>query len=639
MPMAARLTDPTIHVGMIITGSSDTSIGGLPAARVGDGHVCPLHSGGPIAQGSSTVQINNRAAARVSDKLVCMPGPPPPPIEPTSGAKAGHKEEPKWGEEDKGAWGDDKPKPGEEEKKEKAPLVKVEATKNLAKDDATFRKFAGEHGKFLTAKYSADAKATAEINGIRDMKVRAMLEASAGASVVSVEGKKEGKYGQVSGSADLLTAEAKANAGAEFDTKTMEGQAGVRGEIGAAVFKAKVEGETAGWRIPFTDWEIGVGGGVEGTLIGLEAKGHAELKFNKKDGFRMGAGGKISAFLAGLGIEFSIFVRPRKQKDAPKPAPDMIAMGCLTVFIGDDGLAEKKARLAERKRLIEEARAKAADPATSAEDKAKLAAAADRLERNNVAVERARLSEHVYSHDVADAKPPPPGWRQLSPEEMKELGVDPNELIHPTNGYKANIYKSELEDPPKVIVAFAGTDDMPDVVTDVRQGVGVKDPQYDRAMALTNKVATNSAGKGYVVETTGHSLGGGLASSGSAVSGVKGTTFNAAGLHKRTTRRDYAGADRAGNARNVDAYHNTSDPLNNFQDNSLGLATGAYGNRIPVAPAEQNKHSWWELVNLNPMKTIGAIKDMALDGHGMGQMIEAIEAEKSADIATMGGTP
>jgi uncharacterized Zn-binding protein involved in type VI secretion len=54
---------------------------GLPAARVGDMHVCPLvngtvpHVGGPVIMGASTVMIAGVPAARVGDSCVCV-GPP-----------------------------------------------------------------------------------------------------------------------------------------------------------------------------------------------------------------------------------------------------------------------------------------------------------------------------------------------------------------------------------------------------------------------------------------------------------------------------------------------------------------------------------------------------------------------------------
>ena len=54
---------------------------GMPAARVGDMHVCPMltvlvpHVGGPIALGHFTTLIGGMPAARVGDMAVCV-GPP-----------------------------------------------------------------------------------------------------------------------------------------------------------------------------------------------------------------------------------------------------------------------------------------------------------------------------------------------------------------------------------------------------------------------------------------------------------------------------------------------------------------------------------------------------------------------------------
>jgi len=54
---------------------------GMPAARIGDMHVCPMvtgvvpHFGGPIALGEFTVLVGKMPAARVGDMAVCV-GPP-----------------------------------------------------------------------------------------------------------------------------------------------------------------------------------------------------------------------------------------------------------------------------------------------------------------------------------------------------------------------------------------------------------------------------------------------------------------------------------------------------------------------------------------------------------------------------------
>lgn len=79
---AARVADPTAHGGVITgPGYPQVLIGGMPAARVGDMHTCPLfngpqpHVGGVIALGSMTVLIGGMPAARMGDTAVC-PGPP-----------------------------------------------------------------------------------------------------------------------------------------------------------------------------------------------------------------------------------------------------------------------------------------------------------------------------------------------------------------------------------------------------------------------------------------------------------------------------------------------------------------------------------------------------------------------------------
>jgi len=83
---AARLMDPTAHGGMITgPGCPTVLIGKMPAARMGDMHVCPMvtpavppipHVGGPImAIGAPTVLIGKMPAATLGDMAICV-GPP-----------------------------------------------------------------------------------------------------------------------------------------------------------------------------------------------------------------------------------------------------------------------------------------------------------------------------------------------------------------------------------------------------------------------------------------------------------------------------------------------------------------------------------------------------------------------------------
>ena len=81
---AARLGDMSAHGGAIVVGCPTVLIGGMPAARVGDMHVCPMltpavppipHVGGPIMMGSPMVLIGGMPAARMGDIVTCV-GPP-----------------------------------------------------------------------------------------------------------------------------------------------------------------------------------------------------------------------------------------------------------------------------------------------------------------------------------------------------------------------------------------------------------------------------------------------------------------------------------------------------------------------------------------------------------------------------------
>ena len=78
MPFAARVGDPTAHPGVIAgPGVPTVLIGGMPAAVMGDNHICSMpplagpHPPSPIAKGSATVLIGGRMAARMGDMSGC----------------------------------------------------------------------------------------------------------------------------------------------------------------------------------------------------------------------------------------------------------------------------------------------------------------------------------------------------------------------------------------------------------------------------------------------------------------------------------------------------------------------------------------------------------------------------------------
>lgn len=78
MPAAVRVTDTTNHGGTVIgPGVARVLIGGMPAAVLGDNHVCSLPpnshqpTASPFIQGSATVMIGGKPAVRVGDTCVC----------------------------------------------------------------------------------------------------------------------------------------------------------------------------------------------------------------------------------------------------------------------------------------------------------------------------------------------------------------------------------------------------------------------------------------------------------------------------------------------------------------------------------------------------------------------------------------
>ena len=78
MPPAARITVTTTLGGIIVgPGVANVLIGGMPAAVLGDNHICPipppahLPTVSPFPMGSSTVMIGGKPALRVGDSCLC----------------------------------------------------------------------------------------------------------------------------------------------------------------------------------------------------------------------------------------------------------------------------------------------------------------------------------------------------------------------------------------------------------------------------------------------------------------------------------------------------------------------------------------------------------------------------------------
>ncbi len=375
---------------------------------------------------------------------------------------------------------------------------------------------------------------------------------------------------------------------------------------------------------------------VEGSNVPTEGSYVAYLTLSDPDGFTWKVGGP------------GAYVAPSAGAHGLPAAVSLVAPNPAATAAQE--LAAKQQRYNKRMDLMGRSRTQLAAPAgtrLAADQRRRVQEATDRLARNNVAVERARLSEHVYHSDLVPPLPEPVGWHMLNAQELARKGITPAMLNNPESGFKAALYQSSFERPPKLVIAYAGTENAADWGTNFKQGVGIETKQYNSAMNLAQTVLKTS--KLSEIDITGHSLGGGLASAGAAVTGAKGYTFNAAGLHPATVARapyNVTSANLAKLGPRIDAYHSTADPLTNLQSGLSGSLSGLAGQALgwpvgpqalgvprPLVPAEGWQHEWAELVKRNPATSA---TNMALEGHGVDpQMVDNIEVQKAQDTATL----
>lgn len=275
------------------------------------------------------------------------------------------------------------------------------------------------------------------------------------------------------------------------------------------------------------------------------------------------------------------------------------------------GIEAKKRRLQKRAALIEKSRERAGS--MPPEQSAKVLEAADRFERNNKAVERARLAKDVYPDDDGGRGEPPVGWKRLNddPEALKKYGLRSEDLTPADSDFRAALYESEIDD--SVVVAYKGTtfSSGEDWKNNAAQGLGAQSDYYNRSIRLAQKLDDSEV----PFETTGHSLGGGMSSAASAVTHAPGTTFNAAGLKGVTVER--YGASREGHDDNIQAYYVEGEILTSAQ--RVPLVSDAVGtpHKLPAVD-EKGQSSIFDPARM-------------IDKHSMDRVINGIEKQKADD--------
>ena len=172
----------------------------------------------------------------------------------------------------------------------------------------------------------------------------------------------------------------------------------------------------------------------------------------------------------------------------------------------------------------------------------------------------------------------------------------------------------------------------------VQQGVGVSSNYYKQAVSIGTSVRRSSA----QIDMTGHSLGGGMASSASRASGKTGWTFNSAGLNSSTVKKYSGEAPVSESEENISAYRVKGEILTMIQEpgfwagaaviGGLGLtglktlgpwgavASSALGVALVMSPSAVGKK--------HPMD---GGEGSAIDMHGMDQVKHCIELEKDND--------
>lgn len=277
---------------------------------------------------------------------------------------------------------------------------------------------------------------------------------------------------------------------------------------------------------------------------------------------------------------------------------------------------------------------------------------ADQLEARYHGEEIAGLAADVY-HWVGDGVSPsaPVGWTRASedPATLARYGITQEQLAPANSGFRAELY---IPDPAihgadaQPVLAFKGTtaSSAEDWSNNFGQGTGNQTDYYDRAMALAVRVDRATDGQ---FELTGHSLGGGMASAASAVTGAEANTYNAAGLHPDTAPRfiqsSGLGTPVADTGDTVTVYQVDGEILTTLQSSAGGIdaeRADQIGDVVSFAAGVASN----PFVEGQVESRVGSIGDFSVlanaEGSDLLNMAEAVGQPVALDaIAVTGGAP
>ncbi|UHQ22131.1 DUF2974 domain-containing protein [Lysobacter sp. 5GHs7-4] len=236
----------------------------------------------------------------------------------------------------------------------------------------------------------------------------------------------------------------------------------------------------------------------------------------------------------------------------------------------------------------------------------------------------AKLMRDVYDYDRNGRQEGVGAWKPMGEDELRQAGIDPTLLKNQSSGFLAVIYG---DGQGRHVLAYSGTDEAKDWLTNFGQGLGFETSQYNQAMALARQ-AKVAFGQDMVI--TGHSLGGGLAAAAAVSTDTPAITFNASGVHDKTLERiglDPDAVKREAGQGLIRRYAVDNEILTELQENKpiiRHLMPDALGHKIELP--DPDPQSFWQ--RLNPVKSIKHGVEM----HYIDAVIEAQEKKFGKDF-------